>query len=300
MIEINKSNSYNAISSFLLSTKSKTTKSKETIKLKCFCKYTFETADILNADWSKLSKRSVMLFIEHKMNTVQFNTANNYLSLLKTFSRECFYYCAIDSSTFNSIRDIREYKGVPPDNGRALKLKEVERVKRYFEKLRNAREIRNYAIFTLAVGCGLRRAEISALNIESIKGNKLQVTGKGNKSRDTYLSKFTLTALMAWRNQLPQNKGALFVHVSRGDSIKPERLGIKGIHYVIKNIQEHCKLNHFRTHDLRRTFATTLLHANTDIFTVQNLLGHSDPKTTKRYDKRGESGKIRAINSLPF
>ena len=297
---LNKTNSNNAIVSFLLNTKAKTTKQKERTLLTCFCKFTFDSVDILSTNWSKLSKLTVIRFIEFKAETTSFSSVNNYIDLLKGFARECFFHNVIDSTAYNSIRDIKKYRGVAPDNGRALKLKEVYKIKAHFEKARNAREIRNYAIFALAIGCGLRRAEISALNIESIKGNKLQVTGKGNKSRDTYLSKFTLTALMAWRNQLAQKKGALFVHVSKGDTIQSDRLGIKGIHYVIKSIQEKCKLTHFTSHDLRRTFATTLLHADTDIFTVQNLLGHSDPKTTKRYDKRGESGKIRAINALPF
>jgi integrase len=206
----------------------------------------------------------------------------------------------IDSITYSSIKSIKKYRGSPIDSGRALSLSEIKKVKEHFSKARNGRELRNYAIFALSVGCGLRRAEISSVNIEHINGRKIQVKGKGNKSRVTYLSNFTFEAITAWKNQLSQKKGALFVHITKGDRIKLERLGIKGIHHAIKSIQETCKLKSFTTHDLRRTFATTLLYANTDIFTVQDLLGHSDPMTTKRYDKRGEQGKIKAINSLPF
>jgi len=292
--------SYIAISSFLMNTKAKTTQLKEQTKLACFCKFTFGTGDILGADWSKLSKSNILAFISHKIDTVQFSTANNYIMALQSLAAECYNQGAIDSTTYNQIKSIKKYKGIAPDNGRALTTREISKVKLYFSKGRNARELRNFAIFALAVGCGLRRAEISALNIEDIKNKKLQIKGKGNKARNTYLSKFTFDALMAWRKQLPKTKGALFVHVSKGDQIKSERLGVKGIHYVTKSIHVDCKMNSFTTHDLRRTFATTLLHANNDIFTVQDLLGHSDPMTTKRYDKRDEQGKIKAINSLPY
>ncbi|MGL1956298.1 MAG: site-specific integrase [Colwellia sp.] len=247
-----------------------------------------------------LNRENTLNFIEHKKESVQFDTVNGYLSNIKALARECHYHDVINSKTYHSIKDIRQYKGVPPDKGRALSLKEINKVKEHFSNPKNASDYRNFAIFSLAIGCGLRRSEISKINIEDIRGTTLHVCGKGNKSRKSYLSKFTRNAVTGWLNQLNRKKGALFVHVTQGDRIKPQRLGNKGIHYVTKAIQEKCKIKTFTTHDLRRTFATTLLHANTDIFTVQSLLGHSDPMTTKRYDKRGENGKIKAVNSLPF
>jgi len=292
--------SHNAINDYLLNTKAKTTKYVDRVRLQSFCKFSFDNADILSADWSKLNREIVLTFIEHKKESVQFDTANGYLTTLKMLARECHKHEAITPKAFFAIRDIQPYKGVSADKGRALSLREINKVKAHFSNPKNGRDYRNYAIFAIAVGCGLRRNEISLLNIEDIKGRKMHVTGKGNKSRITYLSKFTQNAINGWLNQLTRKKGALFVHVTRGDRIKPDRLGIKGVHHVIQGIQQKCKTKSFTTHDLRRTFATTLLHTNTDIFTVQSLLGHSDPMTTKRYDKRGENGKIKAVNSLPF
>jgi integrase len=292
--------SHNAITSYLLNTKSKTTKKIDRIKLRLFSKYTYDNDDILSADWSKLNRNDVLSFIEYKKESIQFDTVNGYLTTLKTLAYSCFEQGAITQSAYFSIKSIKPYKGIAADKGRALSLKEINKIKAHFSNPKNGRDYRNFAIFALAVGCGLRRNEISTLNIENINGKKLHVIGKGNKARVTYLSKFTLHAVNGWLSQLTRKKGPLFVHVTAGDKIKPDRLGVKGIHYVIDSIQQKVKTRTFTTHDLRRTFATTLLHANTDIFTVQNLLGHSDPMTTKRYDKRGENGKIKAINSLPF
>jgi integrase len=296
----NRTPSNKAINAYLLNTKAKTTKTIDRIKLRCFSKFTFDNDDILSVDWSKLNRNTVLLFIEHKIDTIQFDTANGYLTTIKALAYSCFEHEAITQKAYFLIKAIKPYKGLTADKGRALSLKEVNKVKTHFYNPKNGRDCRNFAIFALAVGCGLRRNEISTLNIEDIKGKKLYVTGKGNKGRITYLSKFTLNAVNDWLNQLTRKKGALFVHITSGDKIKTDRLGIKGIHYVIDSIQKKARTKPFKTHDLRRTFATTLLHANTDIFTVQSLLGHSDPMTTKRYDKRGESGKIKAVNSLPF
>ena len=51
-------------------------------------------------------------------------------------------------------------------------------------------------------------------------------------------------------------------------------------------------------HDLRRTSISNLLDAGVDLSTSSELAGHSDPRTTKRYDRRGEATCKQAVDKL--
>ena len=48
-------------------------------------------------------------------------------------------------------------------------------------------------------------------------------------------------------------------------------------------IRERAGLPGLRLHDLRHSFASFLVNRNASLYTVQLMLGHSNPRTTQRY-----------------
>ena len=66
--------------------------------------------------------------------------------------------------------------------------------------------VRNYAIITLFLNCGMRLSELVGINLKDIdfSENKLNVIGKGNKERTVYLNKACLDAINSYLKVRPK------------------------------------------------------------------------------------------------
>lgn len=127
----------------------------------------------------------------------------------------------------------------------------------------------------LMSGCGLRITETVSLKPEQIKFSegRIVVSGKGGKERTVYPDPELLSALRA--------------HIQRHGSrewVFPSPVN-EGQHVWPTTIRNH--LHKYRKgatpHKFRHTFATDLLKAKVSLRTIQQALGHSDPKTTAIY-----------------
>jgi len=58
--------------------------------------------------------------------------------------------------------------------------------------------------------------------------------------------------------------------------------------------REQAQIEPCRSHELRRTFVTSLLEAGIDINTTRQLVDHTDIQATARYDLRDEKARKKA------
>jgi integrase len=124
-------------------------------------------------------------------------------------------------------------------------------------------------IITFAINTGLRMSEILDLRWPQVDLSRKTITileEQKNRGRDT----------------LPLSEGALAVLKERARvrSIKTDlvfmtgnatRIESRNLHRAFYGALEKSKIKHLRFHDLRHTFATRLVQAGVDLYTVQKL-----------------------------
>ena len=164
--------------------------------------------------------------------------------------------------------------------------------------------LRDYAIITLFLNCGMRLAELVGININHIKFDEaiLTVIGKGNKERTVYLNKASMEAIKDYLAVRPKDdnvvdKDALFL------SERKQRISRRTVQNLIKNyLRDICGLTHnYSTHKLRHTAATLMYQfGNVDIRALQEILGHESIATTEIYTHVDNSQIREAIENNPL
>ena len=160
---------------------------------------------------------------------------------------------------------------------------------------------RDYCMLTLFLNCGLRRAELAAINLQDIRpDNTLRIKGKGNKQRVVYLNNACQSAIAAYLAVRPHDgvvdREALFL------SRLKKRISLQGVHYVVKQYLEQVPgAEDLSTHKLRHTAATMMYqHGHVDIRVLQALLGHENLGTTEIYTHLNDQQIQDAVNSNPL
>jgi integrase/recombinase XerD len=141
--------------------------------------------------------------------------------------------------------------------------------------------IRDSALFELVYSCGLRASEVINLEISNDTDKFLIVTGKRNKMRSIPIGQVARQKLEKYykesRPYLKKDKNQFIFLGRRGNKLTRQAISKR-----LENYCFECGII-IHLHTLRHCFATHLLQGGADIRIVQELLGHSDIKTTQIY-----------------
>ena len=160
------------------------------------------------------------------------------------------------------------------------KLPQVISKEEVLKIISNAGNIKHKCIISLLYSAGLRRSELINLKIKDIHSKRMLISvkgGKGNKDRNTLLSKTVLEDLrkyfLEWRPQV-----YLFEGQSGG------KYSGSSVLSIVKNASAILGKDKLITpHVLRHSFATHLLENGTDLRFIQTILGHNSSRTTEIY-----------------
>lgn len=173
---------------------------------------------------------------------------------------------------------------------------------RYLSKPNMRLDIRDATIVRVLIFCGLRRSEIIGLNMENVSLPEGLITireAKMNKDRVIPLTRdlnIWLKKYLAWKEVTypqPKDPNALFLSYSgnRIDYCAIQKL-------VKKHLRASGITKRVTVHGLRHSFATSLVKRGVDIFTVSQLLGHSNLQSTQIYLHADLAQKQLAVERL--
>lgn len=253
--------------------------------------------------WQEL-KRPHVLQIIFKLSEKSLSpaTQNSYLSSIKGVCEEAWMLDLMNADDYQKIYKIPSVKGSRLASGRALKPAEVAALISACSVCSEPTSMRDKAILSLLIGCGLRKAEVTSLKTQDINWNEsaFTVIGKGNKQAKCFMPRQTLQALHEWLQVRGEHRGYIFSRILKNGAILDTPISGQGITYILKKVGHLASIDEFAPHDTRRTFATRMFEGGADALIVQAAMRHANLDTTRRYDFRGEKALKEASQEINF
>lgn len=241
------------------------------------------------------------LYYMRSENNNKATTVSRKLSTIRIFFAYMSEEKFIEINPAQNLKNPKLERRLP----RYLTLEESQKLLRITASDDNKNSVRDYAIITLFLNCGMRLSELVGINIKDIRFDecKMTVVGKGNKERTIYLNKACMKALKDYLEVRPKDKikekdkDALFI------SSRLERISKRTVQYVVEKELKRAGLDttKYSTHKLRHTAATLMYqYGDVDIRALQELLGHESISTTEIYTHVANAQVREAVESNPL
>jgi integrase len=211
-------------------------------------------------------------------------TVNRELTLLKAMLKKAVVWKLLDQNPAGDVKPL-------PVNNQRLRYLTSEELERLLEAARCDVAVWLAPAILLAVHTGLRQGELLRLRWQDIDEGLYLATiaqTKNNTPKHVPLNAAARAALAA----LPRD-GATVLAWPWGGPVSNTTL-----HAAFKRTCTAAKIQDFRWHDLRHTFASHCVMAGVDLRTVQELLGHKTLEMTMRYSHLAPAHKAAAVEKL--
>lgn len=222
-------------------------------------------------------------------------TCKTYGTAVRSFLNWMIIYGYIEPSpqqwlrlqkSFEQINRKRESKipRWPKDNDVS---KMLEAVKAMNEE--SPRKERNIAIVEVLACTGVRNFEACLMNVGDVDmiGRSAVVLGKGKKEREVFFSDTAIEALKKYWKATGFHGATqpAFCRHDRGAGKKAKRITMTSVRNIIKDVMAIADVSPFSPHYFRHNFGIKMLQQTGNLALVQDLMGHSDPASTRIYAK---------------
>jgi len=170
------------------------------------------------------------------------------------------------------------------------------------EKMRAAcKNSMEVAVLETLLSTGCRAAELVSIKISDIKGDTIEILGKGEKYRNVYLNARCQVSIQKYLNDRKDKNQYLFpgglfaqsnelIRSKQGEWYKypecisnSEHYGRESVNSICRRIAKRADVENTHAHRFRRTCATMALRRGMPIELVSKMLGHESLQTTQIY-----------------
>ncbi len=240
---------------------------------------------------------SYMSFVSNNRDNTSHARARKVASLKTFFNYLNTKAKLLDTNPTGELESPKIIKRLP----RYLNVEESKKLLTSVSTVEGPNSVRDYAILTIFLNCGIRLSELVGINLSNIKNNTLTVIGKGDKERSIPLNNACVQAIAEYMKVRPVNgikdKNALFI------SGHKQRISKESVQKIVKKYIKEAGLDpqRYSTHKLRHTAATLMYkYGNVDIRALQELLGHQSIATTEIYTHLDQQQLRDAVSKNPL
>ena len=146
---------------------------------------------------------------------------------------------------------------------------------------------RDRAVLSILLGCGLRRSEVTAIDIRQFRIVEdrwviADLVGKHGRVRTVPVPAFAKIAVDDWCAAAGITSGCLLRQISRREVVREDGLTDQAVYDIVLEAARTVD-PYVRPHDLRRSFARLAYEGHAAIEQLALALGHASVHTTERY-----------------
>lgn len=218
-------------------------------------------------------------WIEEYANTHASSSLNRMIASLRSFYGWMKNQDKIEKDPTGKLSNVQNPSHLP----RYFNHEQIDKLMDSFSD--DPQDLLEKAVIILLYSSGLRVSELCSLKVQDLYAQErvLRITGKGNKTRMIPINEVTLKSLEKYRTKVRN----IWVKTARNEFFINSRgnpLSRNYVYNLIKRKNEQLGFsNALSPHSYRHTYASHLLEGKADLRIVQELLGHSNIRTTQIY-----------------
>ena len=220
---------------------------------------------------------------------VKASSMNRECSSLRSYFRFLRRKGVIKEDLFSRIPSLRTAKRLPsfvPESRMKPLLAQCIEEREACNSIEEFEQERNELLMLLFYGCGLRLAELIAIDRNHFTDNcaSLRVHGKGDKERVVPVLEYVREKILRHLDTISRLEICIFGEKALFLTKKGSRISRSTVQRIVQRTLSEAEVQGKKSpHVLRHTYATHLMNGGADMRAIQELMGHASLRSTQIY-----------------